>query len=311
MATERWYEALARLQRQGLPHVLATQVTSLGSTPREPGARMVITEDAVYDTLGGGTFEWQVIAAARKNLSEGHTGMQLEAFSLGGRSGQCCGGFVNVILETYPGVEVHVAVFGAGHVGRALAELAAPLEWRMDWFDSRDSAFDDLETAPPRQYRHHLNSPEQAVANLLAGSHALVLTHDHAEDFALIDALLKRSDIGSIGLIGSKSKWASFRRRLLAAGHGDADVARVRCPIGDSGGDKRPYAVALSALAELLPISATQAGSNKLSSDRVGNDKVGSDSAGGDNDGRDVRGEARKERQQRGIPSDKVRSLFD
>lgn len=256
MNRERWYEALARLQRDGMPHVVATQVTSQGSTPREPGARMIITPDRVYDTLGGGTFEWQVIAAARDNLAAGKAGMQLEAFSLGGRSGQCCGGFVNVILETWPGSEVRLALFGAGHVGRHIAQLVEPLDWRLDWYDSRDDGFAELPDASPRQHRHTMPGPQAAVDGLASHSHLLILTHDHAEDYALVDAALKRGDCASIGLIGSRSKWVSFRRRLEAAGHTADAISTVRCPIGDSGGNKAPYAVALSAVAELQPICA-------------------------------------------------------
>lgn len=258
---ESWHAALHRLQREGQPHVLATQVTSAGSTPREPGARMVITADAVHDTLGGGTFEWQTIEAARRRLAgpdgQAETGMSLEAFSLGGRSGQCCGGFVNVLLEVFPGSTTTLAIFGAGHVGRELVRLAAPLPWRVLWHDSRGDAFPAWSDDQPRLACRHAPDPARAVAALPSGVHALVLTHDHAEDRALVDALLARGDTASLGLIGSKSKWASFRRRLRDAGHGEQALARVRCPIGTAaggtGGDKTPYAIALATLAELLP----------------------------------------------------------
>ncbi|MDI5920356.1 xanthine dehydrogenase accessory protein XdhC [Halomonas sp. LR5S13] len=258
---ESWHAALHRLQREGLPHVLATQVTSAGSTPREPGARMVITADAVFDTLGGGTFEWQTIAAARRRLAgpdgKAEAGMSLEAFSLGGRSGQCCGGFVNVLLEVFPGSTATLALFGAGHVGRELVRLAAPLPWRVLWHDSRDNAFPAWSDDQPRLACRHAPDPAAAVAALPAGAHALVLTHDHTEDRALVDALLARGDMASLGLIGSRSKWASFRRRLHDAGHGEEALARVRCPIGTAaggtGGDKTPYAIAIAAIAELLP----------------------------------------------------------
>ncbi|OUE37717.1 xanthine dehydrogenase accessory protein XdhC [Billgrantia desiderata SP1] len=258
-----WHEALHRLQREGLPHALATVVTSAGSTPREPGARMVISESEVFDTLGGGTFEFQVIDAAREKLAQGDAGMSLEAFALGGRSGQCCGGFVNVLLEVFPGSAATLAIFGAGHVGNELVRLAAPLPWRVLWHDSREGVFPAWTTEQPRLACRHAPDPQAAVAALPAGSHALVLTHDHAEDRALVDALLQRDDIASIGLIGSKSKWASFRSRLTDAGHDDAALARVRCPIGMTrdangeparGGDKTPYAIAIAALAELLPM---------------------------------------------------------
>ncbi|PRY71399.1 xanthine dehydrogenase accessory protein XdhC [Halomonas ventosae] len=255
---ESWHAALHRLQREGVPHALATQVTSAGSTPREPGARMVITAGAVYDTLGGGTFEWQTIEAARRRLAgpdgECEAGMSLEAFSLGGRSGQCCGGFANVLLEVFPGSTTTLAIFGAGHVGRELVRLAAPLPWRVRWHDSRADAFPDWASDQPRLACHHAPDPAEAVAALPPGVHALVLTHDHAEDRALLDALLARNDTASLGLIGSKSKWASFRTRLRDTGHTDEALATVRCPIGHSGGDKTPYAIALATIAELLPL---------------------------------------------------------
>lgn len=254
---ESWHAALHRLQRAGVPHALATQVTSAGSTPREPGARMVITVDAVHDTLGGGTFEWQTIEAARRRLEAGEPGMSLEAFSLGGRSGQCCGGFVNVLLEVFPGSPVTLALFGAGHVGREIVRLAEPLGWQILWHDSRDNAFPAWADDLPRLVCRRTPDPAAAVAALPAGSHALVMTHDHAEDRALVDALLRRGEAcASLGLIGSRSKWASFRSRLRDAGHDDSALARVRCPIGDSGGDKRPYAIALATIAELLPLTA-------------------------------------------------------
>nr|WP_246385632.1 xanthine dehydrogenase accessory protein XdhC [Halomonas campaniensis] len=254
-----------RLQRDGLPHALATQVTGAGSTPREPGARMVITADGVFDTLGGGTFEYQVIEAARARLAgkdgSAEGGMSLEAFSLGGRSGQCCGGFVNVLIEVFPGSATTLAIFGAGHVGTELVRLAAPLPWRVHWHDSRPGVFPDWAAEQPRLECRHAPDPTAAVAALPAGAHALVLTHDHAEDRALMDALLARGDVASLGLIGSKSKWASFRSRLRDAGHGEAALARVRCPIGmaagGTGGDKTPYAIALATLAELLPLTAS------------------------------------------------------
>ena len=257
MSTPRptsWHQALHRLQREAMPHALATVVTSAGSTPREPGARMVITADVVHDTLGGGTFEFQVIDAAREKLARGDIGMSLEAFSLGGRSGQCCGGFVNVLLEVFPGSAATLAIFGAGHVGTELVRLAAPLPWRVLWHDSRDAIFPDWVDSQPRLSCHHAPDPLAAVAALPAGSHALVLTHDHTEDRQLIDALLKRGDMGSIGLIGSHSKWASFRSRLKDAGHGEQALGKVRCPIGTPMSDKTPYAIAISALAELLPL---------------------------------------------------------
>lgn len=260
---DAWHGALDRLQREARPHALASVVGVAGSTPREPGTKMVITPDTIYDTLGGGNFEWQVMATAREALANEESGTRLEAFPLGGRSGQCCGGYVHVMLELFAGAEMQVALFGAGNVGRELAGLMAPLPWRLHWLDSREDAFPEAFPKTPgneRQRRLHIapgadGEPDvaEAIAGLPAGCHALVMTQDHGEDRAIIDALLHRGDCASIGVIGSRSKWASFRRRLRDAGHREADLAQVRCPIGVAGAQgKRPYEIALSVVAELL-----------------------------------------------------------
>ncbi|MFG6136932.1 xanthine dehydrogenase accessory protein XdhC [Halomonas sp. B23F22_10] len=256
---EPWYAALARLQREARPHALASVVGVAGSTPREPGAKMVVTADDVHDTLGGGHFEQQVIESAREALASGRRDTRLEAFPLGGRSGQCCGGYVHVLIEPFAGAEMEIALFGAGHVGRALVQALAPLPWRIRWFDSRDHAFPD-DVADRDRLQHvrlaaGAEGAEAAVAALPAGCHALVMTHDHAEDRALVDALLRRGDCASIGLIGSDSKWASFRSRLRDAGHDEATLATVRCPIGVPGAHgKRPCEIALAVAAELLTL---------------------------------------------------------
>jgi xanthine dehydrogenase accessory factor len=189
---------------------------------------MIITADAIFDTLGGGTFEWQTIAAARSRLEEQRFGFSLEAFSLGGRSGQCCGGFVNILLEAFPGAAAHLAIFGAGHVGQEIVKLSAPLSWQMHWYDSRSDAFAEHYQQQPRLSCHSLQDAKLSVAELFPHTHALVLTHNHDEDYALITALIERDDVASIGLIGSDSKWASFEGRLKREGYSAAQISRVR-----------------------------------------------------------------------------------
>ncbi|MGM8931047.1 xanthine dehydrogenase accessory protein XdhC [Salinicola halophyticus] len=268
---ETWHAALHRLQESAAPHALASVVGAAGSTPREPGTKLVVTPTEVIDTLGGGHFEQQVIETARRHLTATPVvaGTYLEAFPLGGRSGQCCGGFVHVLIEVFAGAESHLTLFGAGHVGQALVELLAPLPWRIDWYDSRADAFPchgdhmDRHKGYPARVRPMALTPNaegvaRAVAAIPTDSHVLVMTHDHAQDRALIAALLSRTNSGhealkSIGMIGSRSKWASFRSRLAAAGFDDTALARVRCPIGlGSTVNKRPQEIAISVAAELL-----------------------------------------------------------
>ena len=98
--------------------------------------------------------------------------------------------------------------------------------------------------------------PELVVADLPAGTHVLVLTHDHAEDLAILDALLRSDVPATIGLIGSAAKWTRFRAKLAGLGH-DADaIDRVRTPIGDPArtgiAGKDPAAIAVSVTVEVL-----------------------------------------------------------
>lgn len=262
----RWFEALADCQRRGIGHVQAQVVSAAGSTPREPGAQMVITATAHFDTLGGGRFEQQVIDAARRLSSRARAGsgcatVALESFALGARAGQCCGGHISVLLSCYPPAGCRLALFGAGHVGQAVAAQARLLGWPLAWFDSREHPEPPL--AQSAGFESAIEGDLQtgcdtraAVPGLPPGVHALVMTHDHGEDQALIEALLERQrrqdDLASIGLIGSSTKWARFRHRLREAGFEEALIDRVRCPVGLSHiPGKRPEEIALAIAAEL------------------------------------------------------------
>ncbi|GHB10023.1 xanthine dehydrogenase accessory protein XdhC [Salinicola rhizosphaerae] len=266
---ERWHAALDRLQRAGEPHALASLVSAAGSTPREPGAKLVVTRDDVIDTLGGGHFEQQIVELARARLTAMPVVAEtcLEAFPLGGRSGQCCGGFVHVLIEIFPGTEQRLALFGAGHVGQALVQILAPLPWRIDWYDTRKeamAAMPALDRVTAIRWTHQPGSLATVTAAIPAQTHVLIMTHDHAQDRDLIAALARRDDLASLGMIGSTSKWASFQRRLLAEGVGADQLARVRCPIGRPSGrlpdadspasGKRPHEIAICVAAELLTL---------------------------------------------------------
>jgi xanthine dehydrogenase accessory factor len=100
---------------------------------------------------------------------------------------------------------------------------------------------------------HHSPVPELALGEVPSGTHVLILTHDHAEDFALCDAALRTAHLGTIGLIGSAAKWRRFQQGLRVEGHPESEIARIQSPIGSpeiSG--KEPAVIALSVAADLL-----------------------------------------------------------
>jgi xanthine dehydrogenase accessory factor len=99
----------------------------------------------------------------------------------------------------------------------------------------------------------HTPVPDSFLGELPAGAHVFIMSHDHSEDFLLCDAALRRGDLGSVGLIGSRAKWSRFRQKLGAEGYSEGDIARIQCPIGlpDVKG-KAPAVIAVSAAVDLL-----------------------------------------------------------
>ncbi|MEC5399923.1 xanthine dehydrogenase accessory protein XdhC [Uliginosibacterium sp. H1] len=153
-------------------------------------------------------------------------------------------------LQPFP-----VWLFGAGHVGKALAQLLPPLGAQLTWIDSRDDAFD---TPPPPGVDHVVSEdPAREVDAAPPGSLFLVMTHSHAIDFDVVARILRRDDYAFCGLIGSQSKRVGFLRRLQARG---LDTSRLTCPIGVAGiTSKRPEAIAVAVAAQLLQIHGSPA----------------------------------------------------
>ncbi|MCK6209577.1 xanthine dehydrogenase accessory protein XdhC [Georgenia sp. EYE_87] len=256
-----WLAALAHLRAGGLPGVLVTVTDVRGHAPREAGAKMVVAAEGTWDSIGGGNLEATVVDRARELLAGGAHVPERMTFALNehvtNRHGnQCCGGEVSVLLEPLR-TRATIAVFGVGHVGFELGRILARLPVSLHLVDSRADqvAAERLaEVTGPAEVRvHHAPAPEVVLRNLPEGSRVLVMTHDHAEDLILCDAALNRGDLAYVGLIGSRAKWARFRRRLHEAGHDDAAIDTITCPVGLPGlTGKAPAVIAVSVAADLV-----------------------------------------------------------
>ncbi|MBG6192038.1 xanthine dehydrogenase accessory factor [Arthrobacter sp. CAN_A212] len=259
-----WLEALQRLRSTDQPGVLATVTGVRGHAPREAGAKMLVGARESWDSIGGGNLEATVIDRARAMLDGGATTPENLTFTLNERAvtqhgKQCCGGVVEVLLEPFL-PRPTVAVFGVGHVGHELARILSRLPVHLYLVDSRaDQAspgrLADVLGGVADVHPVHSPVPDSVLGTLPAGAHVLIMTHDHAEDFLLCDAALHRSDLGSVGLIGSSAKWSRFRARLQTEGHAGETIARISCPIGlqDIAG-KAPAVIAISVAARLLQL---------------------------------------------------------
>jgi xanthine dehydrogenase accessory factor len=158
-------------------------------------------------------------------------------------------------------------LYGAGHVGQALARILTELPLSLTWIDSRAGQFPAQ--MPDEVHLLHISDPVASVATAPAGARFLVMTHSHPLDYALCRAILERGDFAWAGLIGSMSKAARFRSRLSRDGVGARAIARLVCPIGIGGiASKWPAAIAVGVAAQLLQgVSMGMAAGNTLRKD--------------------------------------------
>ncbi len=273
MIESRLHEAAATWLAAGHRAIVVEVVEARGSVPRGAGTRMLVGAGRTVGTIGGGHLELKAIAAARAMLDGGDTRRREAHFALGPALGQCCGGAVTIALvildaaalARWPAVEpmFHLQLHGAGHVGRAIATLLATLDCRVDWFDERDDEFPattNLGSPWPQHIRcTSADTIESEVRQAPAGALYLVLTHEHALDQRITEAILRRGDFAFLGLIGSKTKRAKFVRRFEARGIPASTIARMTCPIGLPGIEgKAPEVIAAAVLAQLLQVSASR-----------------------------------------------------
>lgn len=317
--------------------VIVSVASIKGSTPREPGARMLVSAARVIDTIGGGNLEYQAIRIAR-NMLERETPNAVQRFSLAAGLGQCCGGVVTLFFETVDASSAWLAdvsalqqqqtpcvqaiplhhdacaarllitaetvlpaptqasahllqaardclqqqrashtvqwrnrqgevesywldpvyphqrlayLFGAGHVGRALAPLLGAQVDRLYWVDTRDDIF-------PSQTADNIecmvtDTPQSLIEGAAPGGSFIVMTHDHQLDFSLTQCVLQKADFSYFGLIGSKTKRARFEHRLLRRGVNREALKKMVCPVGIAGiKSKLPAAIAVSVMAQWL-----------------------------------------------------------
>jgi len=257
---------LRRLRHE--PACLVRVVATQGSVPRETGAWMAVWPEAVLGTIGGGHLELVAIMAAREGLRSPATVWPLaQRHALGPSLGQCCGGVVQLSLDRVGEADAGrlraelspqgqpLALFGGGHVGHALVRVLARLPFRVRWIDSRDGIFPA--ELPDTVEAEHSEPVPHAVPGLETGSQVLIMSFSHAEDLDIVAACLRRqreqADLPFVGLIGSRSKWATFRHRLAERGFSSEELARIRCPIGIPGiSGKQPEVIAVAVAAQLL-----------------------------------------------------------
>jgi xanthine dehydrogenase accessory factor len=254
-STPSLYAILADCQARGEAAVLAIIVATQGSTPQKIGAKMVVRADGpTVGTVGGGLLESRVKEAAQDVLRAGQPKM-LEVDLTTGEEG-ICGGRVSVYLEpVLP--PPSLLILGAGHVGQALAALAAFVGLAVTLADTRD-----LQPAPalPGVRWHKLQDYHQPFADLpkAAEEYIVIATASHHYDLEALRAAL-RTPAKYIGLLGSNRKKSVFAQQLLAEGFAPEDLARVHAPVGLDLGAVTPAEIAVSITAQLIALRRNHA----------------------------------------------------
>jgi xanthine dehydrogenase accessory factor len=235
-----WKQIIERLRGEQAPVMLVSVDSIVGSTPREAGARMLVTAERRYGTIGGGNLEYQACRIARDQLELGEDG-GLRRFPLGAGLGQCCGGLVNLMFERLDAdsdwsraeIEqdlIELYLFGAGHVGQALVRALGGLPINIHWIDTRDDMLP--RTLPAGVNAICTDTPEAEIDAAPGDAWFLVMTHDHGLDQRLCEQILQRDDFSYFGLIGSLAKRRNFETRMRRRGIDAQKFARMTCPIG-------------------------------------------------------------------------------
>lgn len=254
-ALPAWVGHLAALRQRGEPCILVTSVRDLDSKSLQNGSepiagKLIVTASGVCGQLQDGAMHQQAVTRAQAILRDpGETPVEWRG---------------SLLYERMDAPPFTLAIFGAGHVGKALVHTLAALPCRIDWIDSREDAFADSVPAnvTPQLSAH----PEDEVQDLPSGSHVVIMTHSHALDQRICEAALKRDDLAWCGLIGSATKRTLFERRLSGRGLDPQALARLTCPIGVAGIDgKHPAEIAIAVAAEILRGQSARAGQRTMS----------------------------------------------
>lgn len=245
------FERVLEMQTTGERGVLVTVIRADGSTPRKVGTRMLVFEDGtILGTIGGGQVEQAVKQEVHKVLLAGS--VTVRHFKLTQELAMCCGGQMTFLME--PVVPpLKLVVFGCGHVGQAILEQAAHLDFQITAVDDLD---ENIEAVSKLNLAEVVDTYDlERAGKLPYGPDTLVViaTREHALDQKLLELILERGN-RYVGVIGSKRKAHMQRQRLLAKGYQESLVDGVVCPMGLDIGAQTPSEIALSVVAQLVQV---------------------------------------------------------
>jgi xanthine dehydrogenase accessory factor len=250
-----FFQAFNELSAAGQPFVAVTVVDTVGSTPQERGAKMLVTREGRYfGTVGGGKIEVRSIAEAQQLLAD-DTAPKTRFFqwSLHKDIGMTCGGMVRVYFEAFNVTRWNIVVFGAGHVANALVELLVKLDCRITCIDPREEWLARLADSPKLTKVLSAHMPGE-VAKIPEGSFVVLMSMGHTTDKPVLLEILRTRTFPYLGVIGSNAKAKRLKQDVREAGLAEELTKAFRCPVGLPFGSDAPWEIAVSVVAEMMQV---------------------------------------------------------
>jgi xanthine dehydrogenase accessory factor len=253
MAT--FFEAQNELAESGTPFVAVTVVDTMGSTPQDRGAKMLVTaEERVHGTVGGGKVEARAIQEAQTMLADDHAPKtRFHQWSLEKDIGMTCGGIVRVYFEAFNVTRWNIVVFGAGHVAQAVIHILKTLDCRITCIDPREEWLARLPSSPKLTKVLAPDMPSH-VASIPEGSFVLLMTMGHTTDKPILIEILRTRSFPYLGVIGSNAKAKRLRQDVINAGLPQESTKAFFCPVGLEIGSNHPHEIAVSVAAQMLQV---------------------------------------------------------
>jgi len=244
------FERVDDLVSRGEPAAMVTVVRTDGSTPREVGAKMVVTDEDTSGTIGGGTVEGLAIDAAREVLDgEADGGVRTYELEPGGNTGMVCGGSMDVFIDRISGRPL-LYIAGCGHIGVELAAVGSRLGYEVVAVDDREEYADPDRFPSDVSVRCGRYGDVLGELPMTSETSVAVATRSGTFDTQSVAAALD-GDAGYVGVVASERKADHIFESLLEDGYARRDLARVRAPVGLDLGGGGPEDVAISILAEV------------------------------------------------------------
>lgn len=244
-----WLSKANEFKKLNKSFAIVTLISSLGSTPRKSGAKMlVLPTGEIWGTTGGGSGEKCAIGDAQECLKKMENGRF--TYALDAKSGQVCGGEIEVYIEVV-GHKEKLYILGAGHVAQAITQVMQETPFEIHLLDPREEWVKN--SSIPADVISHQIAWEFLDKEVEDENYAVIMTPDHRYDYELLEKLAKRK-LKYLGVIGSNTKWATFQKRLSDHGLSQEQIKAIHCPIGITKSGSAPREVAISLAAQLLDL---------------------------------------------------------